>query len=269
MKMNDLEKKSHRILTATEENNLFAQYECGDLNARDLLVTHNTRFVAKLVREFLNCGLPYDDLMQEGMIGLLEAIEKFDRTKGFRFTTFAAFSIRQSMIMGLRRQANLVRLPQRKCHLVTRLIAASHQFVAEHGYKPQVYQLATILGENVYEIEMLSAVAEGGLSLDQEHDEFDLPMMQSIADTTTQSPRAEYDEECKRVLIDSLLKTLPPREEKLIRARYGLTASGEEESLRSAGHVIGVSQEGARRIEHKILAKLGKAAYRRQLTELV
>lgn len=263
-----------KVLTQAEEYELFGRYEMGDLAARDALVAHNTRFVAKLAREFHNKGVPFEDLMQEGLIGLLDAIDKFDRTKGFRFTTFAAFSIRQAIIAAVRKQSNLIRIPQRKCQLLGQLTQIIQQHIAATGEKPPVQVLAEMFGETPKDIETLLSVSEGTISLEQPSTETERSLMDEVAVPESESsPLEQYNEECKRNLLNNMLKTLPPREEKLIRLRFGFDENGKNEeedssSLRAVGKAIGVSQEGARRIEHRILVKLGRAAYRKTLAEL-
>ncbi len=255
------------VLTQQEEYDLFRKYETGDKRARNTLIEHNIRFVAKIAREYIGSKMSLDDLIGEGTLGLIAAIDKFDYKKGFRFTTFAAFGIRQAIITALRKQSNLVRLPQRKCKLVGEINRIRQIFVTKFGRQPSVEDLAELLSQTPEELTNVLNSCEVTLSFNSDDEESSFTL-ENIPDTSSLSSLEQCQNEGKKALIDKILKSLPKREEKLIRARFGLNADEEEVSLRAIGKEIGVSQEGARRIEHRVLAKLNKAAYQLKLSEL-
>ena len=261
--------KQVSVLSQEEEINLFKRYEQGDINARNTLIEHNIRFVAKIARTYKNASkIPLEDLISEGTLGLISAIDKFDYKKGYRFTTFAAFGILQAIITALRKQSNLIRLPQRKCKVVGEVAKLRQMLTSKYGHQPSVAELAELVGETPEELTCLLQACEEPISVNADEDN-ENTFFENLADKNAPSVIDSCQKEAKRQLIDKVLKNvLDPREEKLIRLRFGLNERGDEVSLREAGKAIGVSQEGARRMENRVLTRLNKAAYQLKLNEL-
>jgi RNA polymerase primary sigma factor len=256
------------VLTREEEVELFQRLERGDATARDEIVRANLRFVVKIAYEFLNRGLPLADLIQEGNIGLLEVIPKYDWRKGFRFSTYAAFWIRQAIQMALRRQCSLIHLPVRKSRLLGRINEYSQQFRLEHGREPTSQELEERTGVSANEIERLMMLRDGVLSLDAQEEENDTSLLDTITPPDAKSPRDFAAEEQMRSKVTRVLDFLGERERRVVRLRFGFD-NGKTLSLRRTSKIVGLSQEGVRRIERRALDKLRRTAIRGMVVGLV
>jgi len=256
------------ILTREQEIELFKRYEAGDVTAREEIVRANLRFVVKLAYEFINRGLPLADLIQEGNIGLLEVIPKYKWRKGFRFSTYAAFWIRQAIQTALRRHCCLIRLPIRKSRLLGRINEHTRQFRFENGREPTSQELAERTGASAEEVERLILLRDGILSLDAQEDEEDTRLLDTVTQPEAKSPRDVAAEKQMRSKVARVLDFLGERERRILRLRYGFE-SGKTLSLRRTSKVVGLSQEGVRRIELRALDRLRRPAIRQSVAGLV
>ncbi len=243
------------VLTRQEELDLFRRLEQGDTSARQEIVEANLRFVIKIALQFSGRGVPLPDLIQEGNIGLLEVVEKFDYRKGFRFSTYAAFWIRQAIQMAVRKHGNVIRLPIRKSRFLGHLNESISNFTAEHGRAPSAEELAHLLETDVDQMEQYLAMRESVLSLDAEMDEEGMQLLNRIPDENSVTA---LDHSLAQEQVDKVreaLSTLSDREQQVLRLRFGFE-SGKGLSLRNTSKVVGMSQEGVRRVERAAIRKL-------------
>jgi len=262
------EVQHEEVLTREAETKMFQRLEAGDLSAREEIVRANLRFVVKIAYEFINRGLPFADLIQEGNVGLLEVIPKYEWRKGYRFSTYAAFWIRQAMQMALRRQCSMIRLPVRKSRLLGRICERIQQSRLESGREPTSEELAEQLGTSVEEVERLLQLRDGVLSLDAQEDEGDTPLLETVAESDARSPRDMATESQMRTKVERVMEYLGEREKRILSLRFGFE-SGRTLSLRRTSKIVGLSQEGVRRIEQRALGKLRRPAIQRMVAGFV
>jgi RNA polymerase primary sigma factor len=256
------------VLSREEEVALFQRLEANDATARDEIIRANLRFVIKVAYEFLNRGLPLSDLIQEGNVGLLEVIPKFDWRKGHRFSTYAAYWIRQSIQMALRKQCGLIRLPVRKSRALGRMSEYMGSFRLDHGREPTVMEMAERLDLSAEDVERLLQLRDGVLSLDAQLDEDGSCLLDTVAAAQDESPVDAVIRKQMTQKVARVFDYLGDREKRVLRLRYGFDNS-RALSLRHTSKVIGLSQEGVRRIERRAIEKLRRPAIRQVVAELV
>lgn len=261
MKLYLKEVAKRKVLTREEEVALFMRLEDGDETARAEIVEANLRFVIKVALGFTGRGVALPDLVQEGNIGLLEVVDKFDYTKGYRFSTYAAFWIRQSIQLALRKQSNVIRLPIRKSRFLGHLNESIRDFAQTHGRQPSVRELALVVDMDEQKLEQLMQLRDSVLSLDAENDEDGSQMLGSLRDEVTPSPLDHCLAAEKRRRVDCVLEVLSDKEQRILRLRFGFN-NGRNLSLRSTSKLVGMSQEGVRRVERKALNKLRRPTTR-------
>lgn len=256
------------VLTREEEIELFKRLEDGDKSTFEQIVKHNLRFVIKIALHYTGRGLPLSDLIQEGNIGLLEVIPKYDYSKGYRFSTYAAFWIKQSIQIALRRNGSIIAIPIRKARLIGRISEVISNFNQDHGHEPSVSEIARILDEKEETIESMMKLRESVLSLDNPADEESISPLERIPDQQAKSPLDYCMESQARIKIGALLRILSEKEQRIMRLRYGFE-HGRNLSLRKISRLVGLSQEGVRRIERKALEKLRRPTIRAKLDSLL
>ncbi len=256
----------HPVLTREEERALFQRLEEGDESARERLVVCNLRFVVKMALRFRGRGVPLPDLIQEGNIGLLEVISRFDWRRGFRFTTYASFWIRQGIQRAVLKSNSLVRLPIRKARLMGRLRQATRETVAEHGRDPSVEEMAEAIDANPQVIRDLLPWREGVLSLDTPSEgECAAPLVDCLAAPEEHSPLAQCLRRERHERLNTMMeKRLSECEQSVLRMRRGFD-HGEPMNLRMVSARVGLSPEGVRHVEDRALRKLQRAAEREEL----
>ena len=258
----------HRVLAKDEEFALFERLRQGDESAREEIIACNLRLVVRLAQRFQSKGLTLEDLIQEGNLGLLEVINRFDHNLGFRFSTYAAFWIRQSMQVAVRKQGSLIRLPVRKARLLGRMSEIIHEFHSIQGRAPDPAELAERLGISERQVGDLVKLSKTTLSLDAPLDEDGGTLSERVADEHT--PLASEQSMGKELThkINQALSQLSERENSILRLRFGLQGQ-KSRSLRSISSRVGLSQEGVRRVEQRALAKLARTHMRTQLAGLI
>ncbi len=244
----------HRVLTKEEEVELFQKLEAGDEAAREEILRCNLRLVVKIALQFKESGLPVSDLIQEGNIGLIYVISKFDWRKGFRFSTYAAFWIRQEIQAAIRNNNSMIRLPIRKARLLGKIAEAVRHFNNYEGRDPSNEEVALFVGTSVKKIESISHMRESMVSLDAERNEDGTNLFDAIPDSAP-APSAQISESQSKQALREALSILSDREKRIMELRYGLNG-GPALSLRKTSKFVGLSQEGVRRIEHRALQKL-------------
>lgn len=257
------------VLNREQETEAFKRLETGDESARERLIEGNLRFVVKIALQHAGQGIPLSDLIQEGNIGLLEVIGKFDWRRGFRFSTYAAFWIRESIQRAIRRQGALIRLPVRKARLMGRVAETIRRLRMEGHIDPSADQIAEELGMEPEKVEELMALRESYLSLDQDRDD-DCPSLRDTIPTPNPVHPAERLEAQEiRFHVGKVLDYLSDREQEVLRLRYGFKSGGRSLSLRKTSRLIGLSQEGVRRVERRALEKLQRPTMREKVAGLL
>lgn len=260
--------RRHRVLTKEEEFDLFQRLRDGDESARDEIICCNLRLVVRLSQRFRNKGLSNEDLIQEGNIGLLEVIERFDHTLGFRFSTYAAFWIRQAIQVAVRRQGSMIRLPVRKARMLGKIAEMVQEYQSLAGRMPTQAELSRRLQVSAEQLEDLMQISRATLSLDAAIDEDGSPLGDRVPDT---SVRLASEQSMQRELtqkVQRALHHLSEREHSILRMRFGLH-NHKPRSLRNISRQVGLSQEGVRRVEQRALAKLARPHMKAQLAGLI
>jgi RNA polymerase primary sigma factor len=258
----------NQVLTREEEIELFKRVEEADEDARIQIISCNLKFVIQIAQKFRSRGMPLEDLIQEGNIGLLEAVGKFNYRLGFRFSTYAAFWIRQAIQVAIRQRGSLVRLPVRKA----RLLGFMNEVIQAHwslqGRPPTETELAERLKIEPQQARELAQLGDVVLSLDAPLDEDGSSLIDLIPDPIGQPVERESLENERRDRIASVLGSLSQRENQVISERFGFKG-GSTRSLRKVSARLGLSQEGVRRIEQRALAKLRRAHVRQAMVGLL
>ncbi len=259
---------SNRVLTAEEERELFQKVEAGDDLARQEVVDCNLKFVIRMARRFLGRGVPLEDLVQEGNLGLLEAISRFDYRLGFRFSTYAAFWIRQAIQVGVRQRGSLVRIPVRKSRQLGFMSEVIQEFHSIMGRAPTEEEIAERLEISPDDARELVRLGEAVLSLDATDDNDLSPLMEQLEDTNSADAVDVTQEHEMKERVLGALNYLSDRENEVIRSRFGF-GTGVTRSLRKVSRGMGLSQEGVRRIEQRALSKLRRPYVSQSLSGLI
>lgn len=243
------------LLKAHEEIGLAKLYQSGDGSAAERLAEANYRLVVSVAKRFRGLGVPFEDLIQEGNIGLLRAVEKFDPTRGVRFSTYATPWIYQAVTRAVVNQGRSIRLPNNVARLTLKVSHVSQTLRQELGREPTHEEIADASGLPAELVQELSTLATQTVSLDAPlSDETDEVLGDLLADTRA-APTPEPGEERKQETVEDMLQRLDPREREIVRLRFGLDGGGER-TLADVGKRVHLSKERIRQIEHQALQKL-------------
>jgi len=224
--------------------------------ARDRLIRANSRLVISVARKYMNRGLPFLDLIQEGNIGLMRAVRNFDYQRGFKFSTYATWWIRQGVTRALAEQSRTIRLPVHMSDQVGRMLREQNRLLQELGRNPNREELAEALGVSVDKVDQMREVVRQPLSLQtpvgEEEDEI---LGDFVEDPASGNPEETVTDLLMGEELDKMLQTLPPREMDVLRLRYGLT---EEEplTLQEVGRRLGITRERVRQLEVQAIERL-------------
>jgi len=253
-----------KLLTAKEEKELARRMELGDKAARDRMITSNLRLVVSIAKRYINRGLPFLDLIEEGNIGLIKAVGRFEVSRGFRFSTYATWWIRQTIERSLMNQAHTIRLPVHVAEEVRRMNKASLAFYKRMNREPTLMELADSLDVDVDHVRKLRTLTRKTFSLDQPMGESgDFFLSDTIEDTSVISPPDRIEGVDSYQLVADLMENFTDCEKKILTLRFGLN-DHEPQTLETIGRSFGVTRERIRQIEYNSLKKLRKLMQARQ-----
>jgi RNA polymerase primary sigma factor len=260
----------YSLLTAEEETEIAKRMENGDQDAHERLINCNLRLVVHIAKRYVErTTLKFLDLIEEGNIGLMKAVEKFDYKKGFRFSTYATWWIRQSITRAMADQSRIIRLPVHMVETINRLLKTTKILQQELLREPTIAELSVRLELPEEKIEEIRRVSQDTTSIDTPlGDEGDGTIMDTVADTMIVNPEDDAYKKMLKTQLLSIISGLTPREQKVIRQRYGLD-DGRTRTLEEVGKEFKVTRERIRQIEAKALRKLRNPNRQKHLRDFI
>ena len=252
------EVRRHPLLTREEEIELAKRIERGDLRAKEQLVNSNLRLVISNARKYEGLDLPLLDLIQEGILGLIRAAEKFDYRKGFKFSTYATFWIREAIQRAIANRARTIRIPVHVGQLERKIARAHRELTARLGREPTDEEVARAAGVDASQVREAHTVARVVTSLDRPVGEEEDTTLGSLLPSESRGPEEEVEIALREDALRTAVDQLPPREREVVKLRYGI--DGESPTpLRETGRLLGISSDAVRRLERRALAELAES----------
>lgn len=258
---------NHPRLSFDQEKELSVKALAGDRDAVNTLVECNLLLVVSVAKKYYGCGLPLLDLIQEGNLGLIKAAEKYDGSKGFRFSTYATYWIRQAISRALGDQSRTIRIPANMVELLSKVKKATAELTQKLGRTPTDKEIAAHMGVELDKVQTVMDLAQATTSLDTPvDDEGETCMGDLIADHSAENPMANIIREANSQIIAAVFDTLGAREAEILKMRFGIDAE-KAMTLEEVGQHYGLSKERIRQIENKAIRKLRNPVRAKMLKE--
>ena len=255
------------LLTAEEEKELAMKMEAGDMEAKKRLAEANLRLVVSIAKRYVGRGMLFLDLIQEGNLGLIKAVEKFDYRKGYKFSTYATWWIRQAITRAIADQARTIRIPVHMVETINKLIRVQRQLLQELGREPYPEEIAEKMGLPVERVREIQKISQEPVSLETPiGEEEDSHLGDFIQDDNVPVPAEAAAQTLLKEQLDEVLDTLTEREQKVLRLRFGMN-DGRARTLEEVGKEFDVTRERIRQIEAKALRKLRHPSRSRKLRD--